>query len=243
MAAAVAGLALLLAGCDNSSNTPTSPSGGALQITAVRSVLRGGETQALTVTGSSGTPVTGVTWTSTDPSVLTMSATGVASAIRAGRVTVTAVSASGTGTIALRVVPDYAGTWTGGLARPQLTCPSGTTAPLCAPGAVTSGTVTLRIEQTGDQLTAVLTDSAEPATPVTLAGQVQADDQLVLAGRVETPVAAPTLRVQVDALRGSLDVALDALTGSYQWIVDRGAAGGSLQADYRAQVQFRDLRR
>jgi hypothetical protein len=50
--------------------------------------------------------------------------------------------------------------------------------------------------------------------------------------------------VDVSAMRGTLDVALGSLTGSYQFFVERApAAGGSLQTDYRTQTQFRDLRR
>jgi hypothetical protein len=244
VATAIAGLALLLAGCDNNSTTPTSPSGGALQITAPRSVLRSGEAQPLTVTSSSGAPVVGLIWSSTDSSVLTVGATGIASAGRAGSATVTATSGSSSGSLALRVVPDYQGTWSGSITRIQLTCSTGSTSPLCAPGAPTGGTVTLRIQQTGDQISAVLNDSAEPTTQVPLLGQVQADDQLALAGRVDSPAASPTQRVEVATLRAGVDVALGAMSGSYQWLVDRApAAGGALQADYRAQVQFRDLRR
>jgi hypothetical protein len=244
VATAIAGLAFLISGCDNNSTTPTSPSGGTLQITAARAVLRSGETQPLTVTSSTGAPVTGAAWTSTDTSVLAVSATGIATAVRAGRVTVTASSGSSSGSLPLRVVPDYQGIWTGAITRLQLTCSPGSTSPLCVPGASTAGTVTLRIQQTGDQIAAVLVDSAEPNSPVPVVGQVQSDDQLALAGRIDSPLVAPTLRVEVATLRGSVDVALGAMSGSYQWLVDRApAAGGALQADYRAQVQFRDLRR
>ncbi len=208
---------------------------------AARPVLRAGETEPLTVT-SNGAPVSGVAWVSSDTSVLSVNAAGLASAGRAGRVTVTATAGSSSGSLAMRVVPDYQGTWTGGIARLQLTCAVSSTAPICAPGAVTSGTVELRIQQSGGQLTATLLDSAEPAVPVPLTGQVEADDQMALAGRASP--ASQVLRVDVLTLRGTLDVALGAVTGSYQWIVDRApAAGAAFQEDYRAQVQFRDLRR
>lgn len=243
VATAFAGLAFLLSGCDNNSSTPTTPSGGALQVTAPRSVMRAGDTQQLTVTNS-GAPVTGLQWTSTDTSVLSVAASGLASAGRAGRVTVTAVSGSLSGSLNLRVVPDYQGTWTGGIARVQLTCSAGSTTPLCAPGAPTSGSLTLRITQIGDQLQGVLEDSAEPAAQIPITGQVQADDQLAMSGRLDSPIAAPTRRIDVSTLRGSIDVALGTMGGNYQWIVDRApTAGGALQADYRTQVQFRDLRR
>jgi hypothetical protein len=242
VATALAGLALLLAGCDNDSSTPTSPSGATLQVTAARPVLRTGEVAPLTVTSSTGAPVTTAVWTSTDTSVITVSATGTATAVRAGRVTVTAASGGSSGSLALRVVPDYQGTWKGGLTRAQLTCSPTSTTPICAPGAATSGTLTLSVVQTGDQLTGVLTDSAEPTVPVPLTGTVQSDDQLALAGSGPTP--APTVRAEVSTMRGSIDAAVGSLSGSYQWLVDRPAVpGGALQADYRALVQFRDLRR
>lgn len=244
VATALAGLALFIAGCDNNSSTPTSPSAGALQVTAARTVLRGGEVVPLTATTSTGTPVTSAVWASSDGSVLGIGPTGIATAGRAGRATVTVSSGSLSGSLSLRVVPDYQGTWTGALARPQLTCSSSSIAALCMPGAVTSGTLTLRIVQTGDQLTAMLVDSAEPTAPVPLTGQVTADDQLALSGRLDTPVQSPRTRVQVATLRGTLDVVLGALTGSYQLLVDRAPAPGSpLQADYSAQVQYRNLLR
>lgn len=242
VATAFAGLALLFAGCDNNASAPTSPSAGTLQVTTPRSTLRAGETAQLVVTTSAGAPVTGLTWTSSDTSVLSVSATGLATAGRAGRVTIGAASQSGSGSIALRVVPDYQGTWTGGISRPQITCSASSTAAFCAPGVATAGTVTLTIAQVGDQLTGTLTDSAEPSAPVALVGSVQTDDAAALAGRRDTPATTPTRRVEVAALRATPDVALGSLSGSYQLLVDRAAAG-TLQADYRAQTQFRDLRR
>ena len=242
VATVLAGLALLVAGCDNNSSTPTSPSGGSLQITTTRPVLRASETTTLVVSGSSGAPVTTSTWTSTDTSVMTVGPTGIATAIRAGRVTVTATSGTSTGSLAMRVVPDYQGTWSGGLARVQLTCSAASTSPLCVPGAATSGTLTLRIIQTADQLSATLVDSAEPTLTIPLTGQVQADDQLALAG--VGPVGAQTVRVDVTTMRATIDAALGTMTGSYQWLVARAAAaGGTFTTDYQAQVQFRDIRR
>jgi hypothetical protein len=239
---AIAALALLTAtGCDDSSNTPTSPS-GTLQVTATRSVLRAGETMPLTVTAA-GTPATGVLWSSTDASVVSVSATGQAIAGRPGRATVTAATATSSGSIALRVVPDYDGTWAGGVGRPQLTCSAASTSPICAPGAPTSGSITLALTQVGDQVTGTLVDSAEPTATVPVTGQVLDDGQLSLAGRVDVPAVAPTLRVEAATLRATFDVALGTVTGSYTLIVRRTRAGTTLQDDYTAQVQFRDLRR
>ena len=243
MAPILAALAVAVSGCDSNSSTPTAPS-GTLQVTTARATLAAGETAVLSVTGSGGAPVTGLTWSTTDASVLTVSAAGTATAARAGRVTVTATAGSASGSLALRVVPDYAGTWTGGLARLQVVCSPASASPLCAPGAGTAGTVTLRVTQIGDQLTATLTDSAEPAAIVPLTGTVLGDDQLFLAGRLDVPATTPTTRVEVASLRATRDVTVGTLSGSYQWLVDRvPATGGALQTDYRAQAQFRDLRR
>ena len=212
-------------------------------MTATRSILRAGETEPLVVT-SAGAPVASVQWASTDTSVVSIAASGLATAGRAGRVTITATSGSSSGTLTLRVVPDYQGTWTGGIGRVQLTCSAGSSAALCVPGAPTSGSLTLRVTQAGDQVQGVLTDSAEPTAQVALTGQVQADDLLALSGRYESPVSAPTLRIDVGTLRGSIDPAIGSMSGNYQWNVDRAAtSGGTLQFDYRTQVQFRDLRR
>lgn len=241
-ATAIALLAILTnTGCDNSSSPPTSPT-GSLQVTATRSVLRAGESLVLSVT-SAGAPATGVAWSSTDSTVVAVSPAGQATAGRPGRATVTATSGTSSGSIALRVVPDYNGTWAGGVGRLQLTCSAGSTAPICAPGASTGGTITLRVTQTGDQVTGTLVDSAEPGATIPVTGQVLDDDQLSLAGRVDVPATAPTLRVEASTLRAAFDAALGTISGSYTLIVQRTRTGTTLQDDYRAQVQFRDLRR
>ncbi len=234
-------LAVLAAGCDSSTDTPTSP-GGTLQVVAPRATLRAGETVPLTA-ASGGAPVAGLTWVSTDTTVVAVSAAGQATAGRPGRATVTASSGTASGSVALRVVPDYNGTWRGGASRIQLACNPASTTPICAPGAATGGTITLSVTQVGDLLTGTLVDSAEPTATVPLTGQVAADDQLALAGRIDVPTTTPTLRVEVSTLRGTIDPILGTMTGSYGLFVDRARTGGNLQDDYRTQVQFRDMRR
>lgn len=237
-------LALCLAAgaaCDKSNGTPTAPS-GALQISATRTTLQAGETMPLAVT-SAGAPATGVSWISSDATVVTVSPAGQATAGRPGRATVTASSASASGSLALRVVPDYNGTWSGSVVRLQIACSAASTSALCAPGAPTGGSMTLRLTQVGDQASGTLVDSAEPAAVVPLTGQVLADDHLALAGRLDAPTTAPTMRVDVATWRASLDVTLGTLAGSYNLAVDRARTGAVLQQDYSAQVQFRDLRR
>lgn len=237
-------LLLLLAfaaGCDSSS-TPTAPSGSGLQVVAARAVLRSGETMPLTVTGTTaGSPVT---WSTSDSTVLAVSPTGIVTAGRAGRATVSATSGNASGSLALRVATDYAGTWTGGVLHLQVTCEPGSAAPVCVPGAPTGATLTLTLTQTGDQVTGTLEDSLEPTATVPVTGQVLETDELSLAGRVETPATAPTLRVDVSSLRATMDVARTVLNGNFSLAVDRRTgASTALASDYRAQAQFRDLRR
>lgn len=239
---ALVGLVVVILPACDASSTPTSPSTGRLVVATPRTILRSGEVASLTVTNS-GTPVTTAVWTTTDASVLTVSAAGQATAGRPGRVTVTATSGSAQGSLSLRVVPDVAGTWSGGVVRVQLACAAASTTPVCAPGASTGGTLTLRLTQVGDQLTGSLVDSAEPTATVPLTGTLQADDQVALAGSVSLPSATPTLRVEASTLRAAYDPTLATLTGSYTLNVDRAGVPGALVSDYRAQVQFRGARR
>ena len=234
----------LLAGCDNTSSSPTAPSTGVgvLQVVGARPIVRAAEQLTLAATAA-GVAATGVSWTSSDATVASVTAAGLVTARRAGRTTLTASSAAGTGSVALRVVPDFAGTWAGALARPQLTCAATSGAALCAPGATTAGTITLTVTQAADRATATLRDSAEPTAVLALTGQVLDDDQLSLAGRVDVPAVTPALRVDVSTFRATIDPTRDTMTGSYVLTVDRAMPPAALQSDYRAQAQFRDLPR
>src|SRR6185295_19319572 len=106
-------LVLLAAGgCTDSPTTttpdPTTPATTA--ITPAATVLQIGQTQVYALTPATTTNV--ITWTSSNTSVLTIDATGTATALANGVSTVTGSSDAGTSaTLAVQVVPVYSGSW------------------------------------------------------------------------------------------------------------------------------------
>jgi hypothetical protein len=107
-------LALLAAGgCSDSTNpNPVTPTTPTTAITPSTTALQIGQTQVYTLTPSTATSV--ITWTSSNESVLTIDATGTATALSNGVSTVTGASDAGTSaTLAVQVVPVYAGSWAG----------------------------------------------------------------------------------------------------------------------------------
>src|SRR5690606_7424898 len=115
------------------------------------------------------------TWTSSDASVASVSGGGLVTARRAGRATITASTGSASGQVALRVVPDFSGTWTGALSRDQPTCAPSSAAVVCTPGTPAEALrapLTLVLTQTGPVVTGTLVDGLEPQVVVTVQGQV-----------------------------------------------------------------------
>lgn len=228
-----------------STPTPTAPS-GTLQVTASASVLRAGDTAALTVAPAAPTaPV--VTWTSSDASVASVSGAGIVTARRAGSVTITAASATASGQVVLRVVPNFAGTWTGPLVRNQTSCVPTSTAPVCSSTTTPTARlapVTLVLAQTGATVTGTLSDGLELQIVVALQGSVDAGDALTLEGR-STPQPTPTSlrRLTISGLRATIDPTVDTLTGAYVMLAERATTTGAFEADYTIQAQFRDLPR
>jgi hypothetical protein len=235
---------LLQAACESTS-TPTAPS-GTLQVTASATVLRAGDTATVTVAPADST-APAVTWTSSDATVASVSPSGVVTARRAGNATIRAATATATGQVVLRVVSNFAGTWTGPLVRNQASCVPASTAAVCVstttPTALLAP-VTLVLAQTGATVTGTLTDGLELQVVVALQGSVDASDVLTLEGR-STPQQTPTSlrRLTVTNLRATIDPTVDTLTGAYVMLAERAATSGAFEADYTIQAQFRDLPR
>jgi hypothetical protein len=107
-------LALLAAGGCANSDSPTTPDPTTPATTAISpatTVLQVGQTQVYTITP---TTTSAITWTSSNESVLTIDAGGSAVGLANGVATVTATPETGTGaTLAVQVVPVYAGSWAG----------------------------------------------------------------------------------------------------------------------------------
>lgn len=232
-----------------SAPTPTTPS-GTLQVTTPASTLRAGDsTQLAVVAPGAGAPVATVTWASSDASVASVSAGGLVTARRAGRATITASTGAASGQVALRVVPNFAGTWRGPLFRAQPSCAPTSTALVCAAGTsaeVLRAPVTLLLTQTAGTVTGTLVDGLEPQLVVAVEGRVDDIDVLVLDGRSAAPpgtAPAPVRRLTVSAFRASYDPTLGTISGSFVLAADRLNGPGAFVSDYVLQAQFRDLPR
>jgi hypothetical protein len=110
----VAGLLMIVACASSTAPTTTLPTTTTVttNIAPANTALQIGQTQAYTLTTATSGSV--VTWISSNSGVLSIDATGLATAITAGASTITATSDSGTSsTLTVEVVPSYQGSWTG----------------------------------------------------------------------------------------------------------------------------------
>ena len=107
-----------------------------------------GQTQAFTPANVAATAV--VTWTSSDSTVVTIDSSGNASAIARGAATITAMSDDGqSATLAIQVVPNYQGNWTGRATVTACTDIGGFTANgYCSQRIRTSQPLTMNLTQT-----------------------------------------------------------------------------------------------
>jgi hypothetical protein len=111
---------LLAGACSNSSSpTTASPTSTTPAVTLsglnpsrIDPVIQVGQSQTYQLTNTPSTSV--ITWTSSDPSLLTVDSTGNATGIASGQITLTASADTGQkASLAIQVVPVYGGTWAG----------------------------------------------------------------------------------------------------------------------------------
>ena len=110
----VAALALV-AGCGKSPTAPPPPAVSLVMSPSV-DMIRIKATESFSVTTSSGNGgprVVSASWTSDNPAVASVEASGRATANASGRATLTAAAEGARATHTLRVVPDYQGQWDG----------------------------------------------------------------------------------------------------------------------------------
>jgi len=145
---------------------PTTPT--AMSITPTTSVLVIGQTQPYSTANGTANDV--ITWSSTDPSVLTVDSTGSATAIAKGVVTITAAGATQSATLQVQVVPSYQGTWTG--TTTNTACTSiGSFTSYCAQAVGSGQAFSLSLAQSGLAVSGALT-KAEPGPGGVLFGAV-----------------------------------------------------------------------
>jgi len=125
----------------------------------------------------------GGTWASDNMAIATVDSAGIVTAVAAGMVNISVTYGGKTGTVALRCLPNYAGTWTG--TYTVTTCAATGDFDLYSfCGVLPSGTVLntdLVLTQSGDQVTGQLFLGTLTATAT---GPVVMDGHLTLTGRV-----------------------------------------------------------
>jgi hypothetical protein len=175
------GCVLVLGAACSGGGNPMAPTSLSLSITsASNATLLIGATVQLEAqeTLSDGTTrvATQATWNSDAPGVATVSATGLVTALAAGEVTIFA-DVNPRGTMRLRVIPDFKGTWRG--METLASCDdSGSFEAFCAqfpPIGTTHDLGAVTITQTEASVVGVLFDLPAVTGSVTIGGEVQFD--------------------------------------------------------------------
>jgi len=174
----VAGVWVIACGGDSSPTAPTTPT--AMSITPTTSVLVIGQTQPYSTANGTANDV--ITWSSTDPSVLTVDSTGSATAIAKGVVTITAAGATQSATLQVQVVPSYQGTWTGTTTNTACTSIGAFTS-YCAQVVGSGQAFSLSLAQSGLAVSGALT-KAEPGGVLSgaVSGSIGPGGEITLTG-------------------------------------------------------------
>ena len=167
----LAGLSLALGACGGNGSEPSV----SVVITLPTSIPSGTSVQA-TAGLSNGSPASNVTWSSSDPSVASVSSGGLVTAARAGPATISASSQGRTGQVGVTVVPGapasitiYAGNNQSGAAGSQLVDPLCTNV-LDAAGNLIIGAVVSYMVATGGGALASPTTPATNASGIAISG-------------------------------------------------------------------------
>jgi len=181
---ALLGLLGVLPAC-KSSTTPTVVA--FINVTSSKAMVYIGETASLFATArmsdNSNQGVMDGTWSSDNTSIATVTAAGIVTAVGSGTVTISVAFGGKTGTISLRCLPNYGGTWTGTYTVSACSA-TGDFDLYGFCGVVPSGTVLntdLVLTQSGDQVSGqfYLGTLVADAT-----GPVAVDGHLTLTGKV-----------------------------------------------------------
>jgi hypothetical protein len=223
----VAAALLAAAGCGSDSDpdpTPTTPSPGTgrLSIAPQADVLTVGTTiplEARLTTGTTGmtfTTVVQAEWSSSDGRVVAVDRLGRVTALAPGTTTIRAVYESDSATLAIRALPDFAGTWSGPRRVSACVHPR---PDVCAASYPLNRIVatTLTLAQARDRATGTLLLSpplASPSSAVT--GTIDTTGRLALDGTIiSTPASGATTTLGVlSEFRGEID-ATGILRGSF----------------------------
>jgi hypothetical protein len=215
-------VAAIAAACSSDTRTTPSPSPGTsrLAITPQPDFLTIGTAltlEARLTEGTSPPRVVAADWSSSDGRVVAVERTGRVTAAGSGSATLRAVFGDDSTTLAIRVAPDFAGTWTG--ARRVTACVH-PRPDVCAAGYPTNriAQTTLVLTQARDRVTGSLSFSpplASPSSSVT--GTIDSTGRLGLDGAIiSTPAsgASTTLGALAD-WRSEIEPATGILRGNF----------------------------
>jgi hypothetical protein len=224
-------IAVLLAGCGGTTSPSPSPTPTTLAIVPSDDLLTVKTSLTYTIVGTfsdGSTRQVGAKWVTDNPSVATVNAFATVIGVGAGSTTLIATANGLTASRVLRVVPDFAGTWSG---KSQVTgCSAGDfrTCGRCCPNGQTH-TISLTLNQVRDAAsgTLQLDTLATATTPMytgPVSGPIQLAGSLVLQGTLtgqfaNGPVfAGPTLFDWSTAI----DTSGVSMAGHFTQITDAG---------------------
>ena len=212
MVMAVAGFVAM--GC----GSPTTPSPATLvTITPGTSTLMIGATETFSAfavrADGKGASVT-ATWTTDNPAVAPVSTQGLASALSAGVATITASYQGLSASRVLRVMPSYAGNWSG---RYRTTACSSSDPSACmyahAPGA-TTGVVAVFLTQLGDQVSGFV--FLDDGLTIPVSGTITVSGELSLQGEIDRQgPPSPYVLVRIENWTSSINVVSRMLVGRF----------------------------
>lgn len=224
-------------GSDTTPTTPSQPGAGTLAITPQSDFLTIGAVVTLqaTLTDSSGVPrVVAADWSADDGRVVGIDRQGRMTALASGTTNVRAAFDQRTATLAVRVAPDFAGTWSGPARVTACTNPAPT---ICQRDyAVGTQFVTrVTLVQSRDQVVGTLYAPYPAALPTippavvdaTLSGRIDLGGQLPMIGALVGPTpTAPPVGTITD-WRSEIDPTQPILRGSYTEVTTTTTGGAS----------------
>lgn len=220
-------------GCTPNVQTPTSPSSAEPTITPQVSALKVGETQSLALTVD-GTALSGVAWTSDHPELCSVSSAAIATALRPGTLTISAVaSGNRRASLAVKIVPAMDGSWVGqGILVSYRRISGGGPYPAPTP---TPYPYSMRLTQIHDQLAG--NDSRNQSLE-NYQGTVDIAGNVSLSGSVDLPEVGQ-LHIDTQTWTARTDTNPDRLNGSYTDIVRFPNFFGQQVIEYVSE--FKDL--
>jgi hypothetical protein len=230
------GLACVVIGC----GIPTGPaSTNLVTIVPATDLLTIGGTETFSAfaahpdgSGSSVTP----TWTTDNPAVVSVSGEGLVTGLTAGAATITATYQNVSGNRALRVVPSFAGSWSGGYQTVNCTGNS------CqGPHQVgSSGTVAVFLSQTREQVRGFVFIDGED---VPVSGSITTSGVLSLTGDLvfqDGGTPAPYVGVRVESWTSTV-AAARTLTGRFTHIYADTSKPFPFPLSNRVESELRSL--